>query len=215
MSSSLGGYGGFSAATGYGGNATGLASGKRGGGPGDVIPKGYRKGQLNQFTPEQTQLFEQMFGQVSPDSYLSRLSQGDEELFNEMEAPALKQFSGLQGGIASRFSQGGGGPGAMSSRRSSGHQNTQTAAASDFAQQLQSNRQTLQRQAIQDLMGLSNQLLGQRPTEQFLSPKKQQSSSGLGGAIGAGLGGAGGFFAGGPAGALAGSQLGYGIGSAF
>ncbi len=176
MSSSLGGYGGFSTATGYGGNATGLSSGKRGGGPGDVIPKGYRKGQISQYTPEQQELYKRSFEQAGPESYLSRLAGGDEELFDEMEAPALRQFSGLQGGIASRFSGGGGGPGAMSSRRSSGHQNTQTAAASDFAQQLQSNRQNLQRQASLDLRGLTSELLGYKPQEQFLSKKDYKPS---------------------------------------
>ncbi len=201
---SMGGYRGPS-----GGNSgRDLMSG--GGISGNSIPKGYKSGQMQQFTPEQMQLFQQMFNQVSPDSYLSRLSGGDESLFNEMEAPALRQFNSLQGNIASRFS--GMGTGA---RRSSGFQNTMNAASSDFAQDLASKRQGLQRQAIMDLMGLSENLLGQRPYQQFLSPKQPKESSGWGGAIGAGLGGLGGFFAGGPAGALAGSQLGYGIGSAF
>ena len=53
-----------------------------------------------------------------------------------MEAPALKQFSGLQGNLASRFSGMGSG-----ARRSSGFQNTSNQAASDFAQQLQANKQ--------------------------------------------------------------------------
>ena len=34
-------------------------------------------------------------------------------------------------------------------------------------------RQGLQRQALQDLMGLSGSILGQRPYEQFLTPKKK------------------------------------------
>jgi hypothetical protein len=141
---------------------------------GNIIPKGYKQGQMQQFTPEQMQLFQQMFAQVSPDSYLSKLAGGDESLFQEMEAPAMRQFQGLQGDLAS------------------------------------------QKQAIMDLMGLSENLLGQRPYEQFLQQKPQKSaSSGWGSLIGAGVGGVGGFFAGGPAGALSGAQLGYGIGSAF
>jgi hypothetical protein len=59
-------------------------------------------------------------------------------------------------------------------RHSSGFQNTANQATSDFAQQLQSQRLGLQRQAMQDLMGMSESLLGQRPYERFLT-KKQPS----------------------------------------
>lgn len=136
---------------------------------GNKTPSGYKSGQMAQFTPEQMQLFQQMFSQVSPDSYTSRLAGGDESLFGEMEAPALKQFSGLQGNLASRFS----GMGSFGGRKSSGFQNSSNAAASDFALQLQSQRQGLQRQAIQDLQSMSQSLLGQRPYEQFLVPKQK------------------------------------------
>jgi hypothetical protein len=149
--------------------------GATGGGAGSKIPKGYKEGRLQQFTPEQMQLFQQMFGHVGEGSYLSRLASGDQSLFEEMEKPALRQFSELQGGIASRFSQGGGGRGALSSRNSSGFQNTMNSATSDFAQNLQSKRQGLQQQAIKDLMGISGDLLGQRPHENYLikeDPKK-------------------------------------------
>lgn len=182
---------------------------------GNKLPKGYIAGQLAQFTPEQMQLFQQIFSHVGPESYLSKLAGGDEGIFNQIEAPAMKQFQGLMGGLASRFSGGGGGPGAFSSRNSSGFQNQTTSAAQNFAEQLQSQRQGLQRQALMDLMGISQQLLGQRPYETFLREKAPKESSGWGSAIGAGLGGLGGFFAGGPSGALAGAQLGYGIGSGF
>ena len=176
----------------------------------EKIPSGYKKGSLQQFTPEQMNLFQQMFGQVGPESYLSKLAGGDQSTFGEIEAPAMRQFSGMQGNIASRFS----GMGGLGARRSSGFQNTMNSAASNFAQDLQSQRQGLQRQAIMDLMGISNSLLGQRPQENFLV-QKQQRQSGLGGAIGAGVGGLGGFMMGGPSGALTGAQLGYGVGSQF
>lgn len=136
-------------------------------GTGNKIPKGYSTGQLQQFTPEQMELFRSLFSHLSPGSHLSRLAGGEEGLFQEMEAPALKQFSGLQGQLASRFSGMG-----LGGRRSSGFQNTANQAASDFAQQLQSQRQGLQRQAISDLMGLSGNLLSQRPYEQFLAKKQ-------------------------------------------
>lgn len=192
-------------------------SGYGGPGGGNKIPKGYQTGQIQRFTPEMMQLFKSLFSQVGPESYTSRLAGGDEELFDEMEAPALRQFNEMQGGLASRFS-GMGGAKSLSSRNSSGFQNASNSAAADFAQQLQSQRQELQRNAIKDLMGMSTNLLQQQPYDQYLveKPQKQNKSSGWGSAIGAGLGGLGGFFAGGgPAGALKGAQLGYGIGSSF
>lgn len=127
---------------------------------------GYRHFKTQTFTPEQMQLFGQLFGQVGPESFLSRLAGGDEGIFNQIEAPALRQFQGLQGQLASRFSGMGSG-----ARRSSGFQNAANQQTADFAEQLQANRLGLQRQAIGDLMGLGNQLLGQRPYEQFAVPK--------------------------------------------
>jgi len=175
-----------------------------GGSRGDITPKGYNTGQLAQYTPEQNQLFKQQFSHLGPNSYLSRLAGGDEELFNEMEAPALQQFQGTLGGIASKFSGQG-----MGSRRSSGFQNETTAAASNFAQQLQAQRQGLQRQAIGDLMGMSNTLLNQRPYERFMTQKEQKQPSGWGSIGGGILGGIGGAFFGMPVqGAMAGSALG-------
>lgn len=171
--------------------ATGMRSGQNM--TGNKIPKGYQQGQLQQFSPEQMQLFQQMFGQVGPESFLGKLAGGDQSQFEAMEAPAMKQFAGLQGQLASRFSGMG-----MGARRSSGFQNTANQATSDFAQQLQSQRMGLQRQAIQDLMGMSGQLLGQRPYEQFLTPKQkpfwQELVGNLAGGVGSGLGTAGSLY---------------------
>jgi len=172
-------------------NATG-ARGFGGVTGGDKIPKGYRKGQLQQFTPEQMQLFQSLFGNLGPDSYLSKLANGDESQFEQLEAPALRQLGGLQGGLASRFS--GMGTGA---RRSSGHQLAQGQLASDFSQQLQSQRMGLQRQAMQDLMGFSNDLLNQRPYDRFVTEKPQSfwkslllgGAGGLSTGFGTGFGG--------------------------
>lgn len=154
---------------------------------GDKVPSGYSKGQLQQFTPQQLDLFKSMFSNVSPDSYLSKLSQGDEETFNELEAPAMRQFQGIQGQLASRFSGMG-----MGSRKSSGFQNTSNQAASDFAQDLQSKRMGLRNQAIKDLMGMSNELLGQRPYEKFLTEKPKsflhEAGTGLAGVLGKSFG---------------------------
>lgn len=130
-------------------------------------PPGYRSGALQQMPPESLELFRQLFSHVGPDSRLSRLAAGDEEMFNQLEAPAMKQFAGLQGNIASRFSGMG-----SAARRSSGFQNTMSSAAQDFASQLQSQRMALSNQAMKDLFGMSEMLMGQRPMEQFLTPKK-------------------------------------------
>lgn len=133
---------------------------------GNKIPEGYSYGQVQQFTPEQMELFGQMFSHLGPESFLSKIAGGDQSMFAEQEAPALQQFSELQGGLASKFS--GMGQGA---RGSSGFQNTMNQASSDFAQGLQSNRMNQRMQAIQELMGFSNQLLGQRPYETTLTEK--------------------------------------------
>jgi len=152
MTSSMGGYTGLRGPTGKVGNK---------------IPSGYKAGQLSNFTPEQSQLFQQMFSNVSPESYLSRLAGGDQSMFDEIEAPELRQFNELQGGISSRFSGMG-----MGARKSSGFQNTMTAASSNFAQDLASRRHKLQQDAIKSLMGLSGDLLGQRPYESFMTEKQ-------------------------------------------
>lgn len=173
---------------------------------GNKIPSGYKQGQIQQFTPEQIQLFKQMFGHVGEDSYLSKLASGDQSFYNEMEAPALRQFNDISAGIANRFSGMGTG-----GRHSSGFQNAQTSAASNFAQDLQSRRQDLQRQAIQDLRGFSNDLLGQRPYEQFLvqKPQKQNPWAEIAGKFGGALPGAvAGYFEGGSEGAAQGVNAG-------
>jgi hypothetical protein len=179
------------------------------GGMKEKVPSGYRKASLQNYTPNQMQLHDQQYGFLGPDSYLNRLASGDQSFFEEMEAPAFRQFNELQGGIASRFSGMGTG-----GRRNSGFQNTMNQASSNFAQDLQSKRQDYMRQALNDLMGFSNQILNQQPYTNKLV-KKDQSGSGWGGAGGALLGGAGGFFLGGPAGAIGGAKLGYDIGSGF
>jgi hypothetical protein len=177
---------------------------------GDIIPKGYKAGQLQQFTPEQMQLFQQMFSNVGPGSFLSRLAGGDESMFQQMEAPALRQFGELQGGLSSRFSGMG-----MGARNSSGFQNTMTQAGSSLAQDLASKRQDLQRQAIMDLMGLSSNLLSQNPYERFLYEKQKKEKTPWGKYIGGGIGAIGGAFAGGPVGAMQGAQMGSSLGSMF
>ncbi len=166
MGNSMSGFGGYGSNTGRGGstNSTGRLRG-------DVIPKGYNQGQMQQFTPEQMSMFQQMFAHLGPDSPLSKMASGDQSMFDEMEAPAHRQFQGQLGQLASRFSSGG-----MGGRHSSGFQNSATAASSNFGQDLASKRQELTRQALSDLMGFSNQLMGQRPQDRFLVEKPQKQN---------------------------------------
>ncbi len=190
-SSSMGGYGGMKSNASFGTGQSSTDLNKRGKLAGDMIPKGYRAGQLQQFTPEQMELFQQMFGHLGPDSFLSKMAMGDEDQFDQMEAPAHRMFQGQLGQLASRFSQGGTG-----GRKGSGFQNTATAAASNFSQDLASKRQELQRQALNDLMGFSNTLLQQRPQERFLAEKQEKPNywgqivGKLGGAIPGAIAGA-------------------------
>lgn len=133
----------------------------RSGGSGRNLPEGYSE--IDNWTPEMHDLYNRNMGNLGEDSFINKVAQGDEETFNQLEAPGKRQFTATQGNIASRFSGGGGGQGAMSSRRSSGHQNFQNAAASDFAEKMQSNRVSMQMQAIKDMSQMSNDLLRQEP----------------------------------------------------
>lgn len=175
MTTSLGGPAGY-------GNATGSSNALKG--------TGYRQVQTPNFTPEQSQLFQQLFSNVSPGSFTGRLASGDQSQFQQLEAPAQKQFGEQLGQIASRFSGSG-----LGGRRSSGFSNATSSAAADFAERLQAQRMGIQRQAIQDLMGMSNQLLAQRPFENNYFkeqlPVWQQMLAGLGGGAGQFISGAG------------------------
>lgn len=160
-------------------------------------PEGYSSYKINSYTDPQMQLHGQQFGQVAPNSYLSRLAAGDPNEFAAMEKPALQQFNALQGNIASRFSGMG-----MGSRKSSGFQNSMAAASQDFAGQLQSKRAEMRRQAIMDLMGLSNQILSQKPYEKGLVqdayPEQGKALGGWGSVIGGVGGGIAGAYMGNP-----------------
>lgn len=160
-------------------------------GPGqykEKIPSGYSKSSLQQFTPEQMELFQQMIQLLGPDSFLARLAGGgDEELFNEIEAPAKREFASTLGGIGSRYSGMG-----MGAQKSSAFQHENTSAAQNFAQELASQRQGLSRQAMQDLMSYSQSMMNQKPFENMLVEKAkpwwQEAGIGLASGVGKGIG---------------------------
>ncbi len=141
----------------------------RGRSSGEIIPEGFSKARLKNFDKSQMDLYDQANQLIGKDSYLSRLAGGDENLLRESEAPAWRDFQQAQGQLGSRFSNMG-----MGTRRGSGFQNAGGQQANDFAMQLQANRQNLMRQAMNDLMGFSNQMLNQRPYSQSLVENKQQ-----------------------------------------
>ncbi len=181
-------------------------------GYGNKIPSGYKGAQLQNFVPQQMQQFGDMFSHVNPQSTTARLAGGDQSAFDQLEAPALRQFGELQGDIASRFSGMG-----MGGRRGSGFKNTMNSAASNFAQDLQSQRMGLQQQALRDLMNMSNSLLQQKPYENMLVQKQRRPSfmqnmiGGVAPLAGAAIGG----MTGGPMGAAMGGNLGSQFGAAF
>lgn len=134
-------------------------------------PEGYSTGKMENFSPEMMQLFTHLMSQLGPNSFLSKLAGGDQSMFEQMEAPAMRQFSQMQGENASRFSGMG-----MGARRGSGFQNFQNQATSNFAQDLQAKRLELQRQAISDLMGAGNTLLQQKPYENYMVKNQYEQS---------------------------------------
>lgn len=148
--------------------ATGANHSSRLTGGKDIIPRGFSKARIGQFTPEQTQLYGSLYSHLGPDSYMSRLAAGDPALFQDIEEQSLRDLGTAQGQAASRFSGMG-----LGGRHSSGHALAQGQLAKDFASDLRAQRMGLQRQAIMDLHGLANSLLAQRPYEQSLVPKKK------------------------------------------
>lgn len=139
---------------------------------------------------------------------LSALAAGDQSQFDALEKPAFEDFQRGLGMIGSRYA--GTGSGQMSARGSSAFQNETTGAAGDLAAKLQAQRMDIQNNALSELRGISQDILGSSPYEYGLQPKKKKRKwwqTGIDAAVtggGAVLGG----FLGGPAGAAAGLQAG-------
>lgn len=189
------------------------SSGRRPSG-GNQKVAGYDVASLNKMSPEQQDLFSQLMGGSmsgieSGLQNLTGLARGDQSQFEQLEAPAMRQFGALQGNIASRFSGMGSG-----ARRSSGFGLAQNSAAQEFAEKLQSQRMSYQQQAIKELLGLGKDLLGRDTQDNFLmEPEVPGWRKLVGGAlpfVGAGVGAFGG-----PAGMALGATLGSQLGGAF
>lgn len=163
---------------------------------GNVVPKGYSQGQFQNYGPETMQLFQQLLGHLGPESQISKLAGGDQSQFEQLEKPARREFGEQQSNLANRFA----GLGSFGGLSSSGHELAQNSAASNFAEKLAANRMGLQRQAMQDLFGMSQNIFSNQPYENFLvkeSPKERPfwqellgaGAGGLGQGIGSALGG--------------------------
>ena len=66
---------------------------------------GYKQHQMQNFTPEQMELFQKLLSSVSGGSqqgldYLSKLAGGDEGIFQQIERPAYEAFNRTSGDIA-------------------------------------------------------------------------------------------------------------------
>lgn len=88
------------------------------------------------------------------------LAQGKSDLFQQLEAPALRQFQQqIAPQIAGRYAGSG-------ISGSSGMQNSLAAAGQSLAENLQAQRMGLMERSMQNVLGLGNTLLG-TPTQQF------------------------------------------------
>lgn len=171
----------------FGAGPTGRISGLKG--------TGYKQITSPTLSPEQAQLFSQLIGGTSRGlgqgglESLSQQATGNPEQFQQMEAPAMRQFNQLQGGLASRFSGMGSG-----ARNSSGFQNSLGEAGASLSEQLASKRMDYQQQALAQLLGLSSVLLGKDTFQTGLIPKKNKTPfwkellGSAAGGLGSGLG---------------------------
>lgn len=151
------------------------------------VPKGYSQFELPTMGGENKQIFDLLrsqFMQSAPGmfSQLGGLAQGNQQAFEQFEAPAMRQFQQqILPGIANRYVGSGIGG-------SSGMQNAFAGAGKEFAEDLHSQRLALQLNSMARLMGLGDLLL-QTPTSQFgLAQKPQGLGSSFFSALGHGAG---------------------------
>jgi hypothetical protein len=168
---------------------------------GSMAPKGnisgYKLRNVPQYNPQQMQIFQRLLGSLLGGEgleggldFLTRLAQGDESMFEELEAPAYSSLQKSLGDIGSRFA--GFGSGAIDS---SAFQQATSGAAGDLAERLQSQRLGLQSDAVDRLLGLTERSLEKRPYETY-AQAKPDIGGWLGRLVSKGLGTFGGPFLG-------------------
>ena len=126
-------------------------------------PQGYTQTQTPRMTPEMMKLYNNMLSSLGSGpqaglNYYSKLASGDEDIFKQIEAPA---YQALQQGLAqtgNRFS-------GVGAQDSSAFANAQAGQVGQMAQNLAANRRSLQQNAIDKLLGYSQNLLNQNPCE--------------------------------------------------
>lgn len=127
----------------------------------------------------QKDIYEMLKGQFqggAGDVYqkLFGLAQGSPGAFEQLEAPALRQFQQqIAPGIAQRYA-GTRGQASSGMSASSGMQNSLAAAGANLAQDLQAQRTGIMERSMQNVLGLGNMLLGM-PTQQFGLVQKQNT----------------------------------------
>lgn len=149
---------------------------------------GYQQVSMPRLSPQQQQLFSQVFGAISPNigqaySRLGQLAGGDAGAYEELEAPAFRNLQRGLGETASRFSSMGTG-----ARRSSGFNLEAGDLSRQLAENLQSKRLGLQQNAIQQLMSLFGNLMGTQTSENLLVPRQKPFWQELLGSLAPGLG---------------------------
>lgn len=135
---------------------------------------GYKLRNVPNYNPQQMQLFAKLLGPLLGGQglsggldFLQGLAGGDESMFEQAEAPAYRAFNKQIGELGSRFAGFGSG-----SLDSSAFQQATSGAAGELAENLQSKRLGLQTGAIERLLGLSQNLLQERPYDSFLEKKR-------------------------------------------
>ncbi len=136
-------------------------------------PSGYQQVASQNFSPEMMDFFNQIVGKLSGGGgvtggidYLSKLAQGDEDIFKQIEAPAYQALEQNLANTANRFSNYG-------AQGSSAFQNQLAGQSGQMATNLASQRNDLMTGAIDKLLGYSNQALGQKPYETGLQKKDE------------------------------------------
>jgi hypothetical protein len=128
---------------------------------------GYLTRSGGNYSPQLKQLFSQLLGGLQGGrgigqglNQLSGLAGGNEEAFNQLEAPTYTAFDKLLGQIGARFA--GYGSGALNS---SAFQNATSGAAGELAQNLGAQRMGIQQNALDRLLSLSDTLLSKAPKQ--------------------------------------------------
>ena len=148
--------------------------------------EGLQTQRISNFSPQQQKLFRSLLSGINQGGgigaglgRLGELAAGSQEGFEQLEAPAYADFQKQLGQIGTRFS-------GLGARGSSAFQNATSGAAQSLAENLQQQRMGIQDSALERLLGLSSNLLGQRPYDTLYD--KQDEGFDWGGLLGA-LGG--------------------------